>query len=58
MNFLIKNIEAGKSITESLLLLLDRIGYYAFNRFAARIGFRMEYVLALHKIKAKQNKKI
>lgn len=57
MKFVAKQVSNGKSITDALLMLLDKIGYYAFNRFAFKHGFQMNYVLALHKIKAKQNKK-
>lgn len=57
MKFVAKKVSEGLSITESLLILLDRIGFYAFNRFAFKAGFKMNYVLALHKLHARKNKK-
>lgn len=57
MKFVAKKVSEGKSITDALLMLLDRIGTYAFNRFMFRQGFNLNYVLAIHKINARKNKK-
>lgn len=32
----------------ALVVMLDRIGFYAFNRYMKNRGFRFEYVLYIH----------
>jgi hypothetical protein len=54
MSKLVKAFENGISITDFLCKLLKQVGYYAFNRFMAKHGFKIEYCLAIHKINAKK----
>lgn len=54
MKTIIKGLENGLSITESLVLLLKNIGYYSFNRFMARNGFSIGYTLAIHRMKGRK----
>ena len=49
-------LKEGKSPREACIALLDRIGYYAFNRWAVRQGLRLEFVLSIHKRLAYQKK--
>lgn len=46
-------LRKGKTPREACLALLERVGYYAFNRWAVKQGLRLEYVLALHHERAK-----
>jgi len=50
MNAINKGLDDGKTITESLVTLLARIGFYSFNRFMAKHGFSINYCLAIHRL--------
>ena len=57
-NYILKALDKGQTVTEALILLLDRIGFYAFNRYCFNQGFQMEYVLHLHRENAKTKKNL
>ena len=44
----IQMLRKGKTPREACLALLERVGYYAFNRWAVKQGLRLEYVLDIH----------
>ena len=47
----------NKTPKEACLALLERVGFYAFNRWAVKQGLRLEYVLSLH-LEAARKKKL
>lgn len=56
MNFIQKQIAAGRSPKEACILLLRRVGFYSFNRWARKQGLLIDFVLAVHRLAAQKEK--
>lgn len=55
MNKMLRKLMAqNRAPAVCLAMILNRFGFYMFNRWMRNQGFRLEYVLYIHKVAAQQ----